>query len=221
MHTKRIAVGKGKKPKWFTTAKPGPYRKDRSMTLLYVIREVLKYADNAREAERIIHNGLVIVNKKAVREPKKSVGLMDVIDIPKLKKQYRVIPVKGKLELREITETESNIKPCRIVDKQTLGKDRIQINLHDGTTMLLNKSTFNTKDTLVLEIPSRKIKDIFEYKKGNTALIYHGRHSGEVGVITEITPGSATMKSKTKVGDIETLTDYVFVIGKDKPSISI
>lgn len=220
MHTKRIAAGKGKKPRWFATVKAGSHKKDSSVTLLHVVREILKYADNAREAKRIINNGLILVNKKLRREANSPVGLMDVIEIPKLKKYYRVLPVAGKLQLKEISEPEANIKPCKIINKQTIEKGKIQLNLHDGTTILLNKNTFKTKDTLILEIPSRKIKDVLEYKKGNTALISQGRHSGEIGVISAIVEGGASVKSKTRVGEIETLTDYVFIIGKEKPVIS-
>ena len=221
MHTKRIAAGKGKQPKWFVTSQAGAHRKQGSMTLLYVMRDVLKYADNAHEAERIIRSGQVVVNKKIIRELKQAVGLMDVVEIPKLAAYYRVLPAAHGIRLHEIREPESAVKPCRIVDKQTLKGGKTQLNLHDGTTILLNKNTFKTKDTLVLELPSRKIRDVLEYKTGAMALISKGRHSGKSGVISEVSTGGASMKSKTKVGDFETLTDYVFVIGKDTPAISI
>jgi len=221
MHTKRIAAGKGKQPKWFATSEAGAHKKQDSMTLLYVIRNVLKYADNAHEAERIIRSGLVVVNKKIVREPRQAVGLMDVVEIPKMAAYYRVLPSAHGVRLHEIREPESAVKPCRIADKQTLKGGRVQLNLHDGTTILLNKNTFKTKDTLLLELPSRKIRDVLEYKTGVMALISQGRHSGKSGVISEVSTGGASVKSKTKVGGFETLTDYVFVIGKDTPVISV
>jgi small subunit ribosomal protein S4e len=220
MHTKRIATGKGKQPKWVVTALAGSHKKQDSMTLLQAVRNVLKYADNAHEAERILHNGLIAVNKKIVREPKTAVGLMDVLEIPKMAAYYRVLPAARGVRLHEIREPESAVKPCRIVDKQTLKGGRVQLNLHDGTTILLNKGTFKTKDTLVLELPSRNIRDVLEYKTGAMALISRGRHSGKTGLIGVISAGGASVKSKTKVGDFETLSDYVFVIGKEKPVIS-
>lgn len=221
MHAKRIAAGMGKKPKWMKAVKAGPYGRENSITLLHVIRDLLKYADNAREAENILSMGLVSVNKKKIREAGRTVGLMDVIEILKLGKNYRVLPRAKSLYLREIQDSEANIKPCRVIKKQTVKKGGIQLNLHDGTNILLNKNAFKTKDTLLLELPSRKIKDVLEYKKGNTALISRGRHAGYVGVINEISEGKKSEKPKTKVGDVETLTDYIFVIGKDKPVISI
>ncbi|MBM3308832.1 MAG: 30S ribosomal protein S4e [Candidatus Altiarchaeales archaeon] len=221
MHTKRISIGKGKKPRWFAIIRAGSQKKENSLTMLYILRDVLKYADNSREASRILNNGLVSVNKKVIKEPNYTAGLMDVVEILKVGKYYRILPSGKGPKLREITEQEAKIKPCRIVNKQSVKNGKIQLNLHDGTTLLIEKNTFKTKDTLILEIPSRKIKEVLEYKKGNVALICQGRHSGETGVISQITEGTESGKSKTKVGDIETMTDYVFVIGKEKPLIAI
>ena len=221
MHKKRISVGKGKKPKWFVVSKPGPHSKGSSISLLYILRDILQYADNAREARAIINGGLILVNKKPIKEVKYPVGLMDVLEIPKLKKYYRVLPGKKEVRLVEISESESKTKLWKIINKQTHKKGKIQLNLHDGSNIIINKDTFKTKDTLVIEISSGKIKDVLEYKKGNTALVVHGRHSGGTGVISQITEAKEGRKSRVKLGEIETLTDYVFIIGKDKPLISI
>ena len=191
------------------------------MTLVYILRDVLKYADNAKEAISIASKGLVLVDKKVRREACEPVGLMDVVEFPKMGKFFRLLPGPKGLVLKEISEAESKIKPCRIVGKKSIAEGKTQISLNDGSVMLLTKDTFKTKDTLVLELPSRKIKDILEFKKGNTGLVYNGRHSGGSGEITEIHSGTASRKSSTKLGEVETLTDYVIVIGKGKPAISI
>jgi len=220
MHTKTLAAGKGKKNKWFATPKPGSHKKEDSITLLNIVRDLIKYADNAREAGKIISSGLILVNKKPKKEANSSVGLMDMVEIPKLNKYYRVMPSPKGPQLKEISASQASLKLCRIAGKRNLPKGNVQLILHDGTTMVLSKDTFHTKDTLVLEIPSRKIRDILEYKEGNTAIISHGIHSGKTGVITEITKGDAASKSRTKVGEMHTLTNYVFVIGRDKPAIT-
>ena len=46
-----------------------------------------------------------------------------------------------------------------------------------------------------------------------------GRHVGEIGVIENIKAGKVTYKLKG--GVFETLKDYAFVIGEDKPLIKI
>jgi len=221
MHTKRISSGYGKKPKWIVTPRPGPHKREESIPLLIVVRDILKYADTAREAKRIIHDGLIMVDKRIRKDERYGVGLMDTIDIPKIKKSFRVLPSKKGLILREIPSKESSIKPCKIMNKTIIKNGSIQLNLHDGSNIITDKTDYRTRDTLLIELPERKIKDGIEFKKGNIALIVHGRHSGEIGEINEISEGTATKKSITRLGEIQTLTDYIFVIGKKKPVITI
>jgi len=72
---------------------------------------------------------------------------------------------------------------------------------------------------VILELPERKIKDWIKFDKGNVAMIVRGRHSGDTGKIDEIFPGSAIHKSLTTMGDLQTLTEYIFIVGRDKPLI--
>jgi len=225
MHTKRIAVGYGKKDKWIVTPNPGPHPKDRSIPLLLIVRDILKYADTAREGKAIIHKGLISVDKKVRKDPKFGVGLMDIVEIPKLKKCYRVLPNKKgfrNLKLKEINPKESNLKLCKILNKRIIDKETMQLNLHDGSNILIKKEDsdkFKTKDTIVLELPKKNIKKVLNFKKGNTAIITKGRHSGELGKISEITESTQTRKSITKINGIQTLTDYVFIVGDEKKPI--
>jgi len=205
-HTKRIAVGYGKKPKFIITVSSGPHPKKRSLSLMYVLRDLLH----------------ILVDKKVRKNPNYGVGLMDIIEIPKIKKQFIVLPEKDKLVLKEIKKSESNIKLCRIMDKTILKNNITQLNLHDGSNIIIDKNDKNdyqTKDTVVLELPKRKIKDLIKFKKGNIALIMHGRHAGKTGKIDEILPGSKKHKSLTRIGELQTLTNYIFVIGGKKPLI--
>lgn len=221
MHTKRIASGYGKGKKWVTTPNPGPHTRGRSIPLLTVVRDVLGYADSSREAKRIIHGGLVLVDKKIRRDPKFGVGLMDILEFQRLKKYFRVMPAKNGRILKEISEKESKIKLCKIINKSIIKKGITQLSLHDGSSILTEKEDYNTKDSLVLELPGRKINDDIKFVKGNTALVVKGRHSGKAEKIKDISKGTATRKSITSLGDIQTLTDYLFVIGRDKSLIQI
>ncbi len=238
-HTKRIAAGYGKKHKWVTTPNPGKHKKGDSIPLILVVRDILGYADTSREAEKIIHDGLIFVDKKIRKDPKYGVGLMDVIDIPKANKHYRVIPSKkgltlsefqkefgamnlrSKFILKDIDERESNIKLCKIMNKTFLGEGSIQLNLHDGSNILVSNGEYDPRDTIVLDLQNRKITDVVKFEKNNLGMIVHGRHIGDKGEIGEIIEGTTTRKSLTRIGDIQTLTDYIFVIGKEKSLISL
>lgn len=220
MHTKRIAAGYGKKPRWIVTPR-GPHIADESIPLLLVVRDILEYADNAREARRIIMDGLVLVDGKPKKDPSYAVGLMDVVEIPRTKEYFRVLPSKNRFLLKPIDKKEAGIKPCKIIGKKVLKKGRIQLNLHDGSNILVEEDNYKTRDMVVLELPERRIKESVGFDKGSEGLIVRGRHRGESGRISVIHPGNEIQKSITEIGDFQTLTDYIFVIGKDKPVIEI
>lgn len=220
-HTKRIAAGYGKKHKWVTTPNPGKHKKEDSIPLMLVVRDILGYADTSREVKKIIHNGLILVDKKPRKDPKYGVGLMDVIDIPKANRHFRVIPGKKGLNLKEIDEKESKIKLCEILNKRVVSKDKIQLNLHDSSNIIISNGKYNPRDTIVLDLYDRKIMDVIKFEKDNIGMIVHGRHIGNTGKIDEIIEGTTTRKSLTRIGEIQTLTDYIFVIGREESLISL
>jgi len=223
-HTKRIATGYGKRHDFITTMAPGAHPKEKSLPLMYVLRDLLKYAGTAREVRKILADGLVLVDGRVRKDPRYGVGLMDVVAIPRIKKQFIVLPQRNKLVLKEIKKKESGVKLCRIVDKTMLEGNRIQLNLHDGSNVLIDykdKDDYETRDTVVLELPERKIKDSIKFRKGNMALVMDGRHAGNTGRIEEILLGSKERKSLTRVGELQTLTSYILVVGGEEPLIAL
>ncbi len=220
MHTKRIAAGYGKRPKWVVTPR-GPHEKANSIPVMLLLRDLLGYADNAREAKRILNEGLVLVDKKVCKDPKYAVGLMDVIEIPKTNEYFRVLPAKKGYYLKSINKAEAAIKPCKIVDKTIVDGGKVQVNLHDGKNLIVDKGVYKTRDTLILEIPAGKIKEHISFDLGCDAIISKGRHRGVSGKIKEISRGTMIQKSITQLDDLQTLTDYIFVIGKDKALIEV
>ena len=220
-HTKRIASGYGKQYKWIITPNPGSHPKKYSVPLLMVARDILKYADNAKEAKRIINNGLILVNGIPRNECKYGIGLMDVISIPKAKKHFRAIQGKKGLVLKEINEKESKFKLCKIINKSILKTGVTQLNLHDGGNIRIDsdKDKYKTRDTLVIGLPDKEIIKSISFDVDNLVAITRGRHSGETGKIKEILKGTETHRSLTRIGDIQTLTDYVFVVGDKKSMI--
>lgn len=228
MHTKRIASGGGKEYKWRVTVKPGRHQRNDSITLLNVVRDILKYADSYREARKVISDGLILVDREPVRDYQFGVGLMDVVEIPKLNLRFRVLPRSKGLYLKDISEKEAGMKLCKIVDKSTLRGGRIQLNLHDGSNILVDekmsaKKPFPLKvnDTLVVELPGRKVIESIEFKKGNTGMVMGGRHKGEVNTINDVLEGSVTRKSLTTIGGFQTPTIYIFAVGEKEPKISV
>ena len=224
VHTKRIASGYGKKPKWIISQHPGAHPRNYSIPLMVVIRDLLGYADNAREAKKIINSGEALVNGVVRRNAHYGVGLMDVIAIPKAKRYFRAMPSRKGLALKEIDEGGSKLWLCRIKDKTIIRNGKAQLNLHDGSNILVDAKDaqkYKTNDTLVFELPKKKINDCLEFKKGNNAMVVHGRRSGDTGKIEDIAGGTITRRSLTTLAGTQMPTDYVFVIGKQNPVISV
>jgi small subunit ribosomal protein S4e len=208
---------------WITSTAPGAHKKDWSMPIMIVIRDMLGLCDNASEGKRILSGRDVLVDGKVVTDPKFPVGLMDIISIPKINQHYRMLLDRnGKLRLVSVTEGREKWKLCRIDGKTTIKGGKTQLNLHDGRCILVEKDSFHCGDVVKLEMPTQKILETFKFGKGSVALIVSGVHAGEIGVIEEyvITRSSAPNLVRMKDGML-TIRDNVFVIGTKAPEITL
>jgi small subunit ribosomal protein S4e len=210
---------------WTVKPSPGPHPIEKSIPLGLIIRDYLKLTDTMKETKRVLSNNEIIVDGKIRKEYKYPVGLMDVISVPELKKDFRVMfDQKGKLTLIPTSSKDAKWKLCRIENKTIIKGNKTQINLHDGQNKIVKKDDYKTGDVLKIEFKDRKITDKYEFKKGNVSIIVGGSHIGEVANIQDLEtissskPNLAKMKGKT---DFLTLQEYVFPIGKTSPAIEI
>jgi len=230
MHQKRLSAPKTYKIprkvyKWVVKPSPGPHNKN-AVPLLIVVRDYLQLADTAREARRIIAAGEILVDGVPRKDYKFPVGLFDVIKIPKLNKSYRIVfDEKGRYVPIEIED--DNLKLYKIVNKTMVKGGRIQLNLFDGTNILADNS-YKTKDSILMEIPEKKIVDHLPFEIGALVMITGGTHAGEIGrvkdyrIIRSSSPNLVTVEVEGK--ELTTIEDYIFVIGKkdsDKPVIDL
>ncbi len=214
-----------KKTTWVVSPSPGPHKKFENIPLSILLRNVLKFAETLKEARSIIKQGKVLINNKIVRDEAFPIGLLDTVSIPKVKKYYRVVPVKKGLVPVEIDEKESNIKICRIRDKTILKKGKVQLNLNDGRNILAAADGYSTGDSLLIELPSLKIIKHLKLKPGASGIVVKGTDSGKTGKVKSIMQGSMSQPSKV-VCDLggstkEVLKDRFFVLGDDRPMISV
>lgn len=219
----KVFKPKRRKPAFVTSVRPGPHPKDRSVALSVVIRDMLNLARTAREARVILREGRVKVDGKVVKDPRRGIGFMDVISIPAINKHYRVVyDETRRLTLRETNEPD--FKLCRIQNK-TMTKKGLQLNLHDGRNILVDKDEYKTGDTIKIAIPSQKILEHYPMKEGSIVYVFGGKHAGEVGNVVEILPGTLTREPLVtlKSGDKEfqTSKEYAFVIGTKTPAIKL
>ncbi len=219
---------------WVVKPSPGPHPKERSIPLLILIRDVLKLAETAREARKIIKARKVLVDKRVITDHRFPVGFMDVVEFPDLGKFYRItMNRKGEVVPIEIDEKESFYKLVKIMDKTTVKGGNIQLNLHDGRNILVKVSdptnpkedVYKTKDVLLIEIPSQKIVSHIKYEPGKLAFLIGGNHVGELAKIKGIREYKGPWPNRTVLESngesFETVEDYVFVVGEEEPVLKV
>lgn len=225
---------KRKHGKFFVKPSPGPHPSRFSLTLLHVLRDLLKIVDSHREAKKLIGLGNIKVDGKIVRDKSFPAGLMDVISIEKMKKYYRILPDSHHgLILHEISEEDSLYKLCRINNKTTVKGGNIQLNLHDGRNILVKvidpknpkEDIYKRMDVLKITIPEQDIIKVLRFKENNLAIILSGKNIGQVGKIINILkrfgPKASTVSIQHDGGQTETLYDYTFIIGEESSEIKL
>ncbi len=225
-HEKRVAAPISwpitrKTHHWVVGANAGSHSKETGIPLLVVVRDMLKLANNSREAKRIINEGTISVDRKARTDYKYIVGLFDIVSIPSTNEYYRVLLDKQS-RFKLYKEDAGAMKLCRINNKTIVKKGTVQLNLHDGSNILASND-YKTFDTVLLG-ENREIAKHIAYKTGNLAMVVGGEHSGEIGRITQIRKvrGSGTnMVAISNEREFETIENYVFVIGESAPEIKV
>ena len=224
-HIKRLAAPKSwpiarKTSKYVTKPNPGTHPLEECIPLNILLRDILGLAKTTREVKKILKLNNVLVDGVRRTDVKFPVGIMDTVSIKEIQKYYRVIvKKKGKIAVIEISNAESELKPCKIVNK-SLVKGKVQINLFDGRNILVDKDGYKTGDSVVLKLPKQEIKEHIKLGKDSVVLLTAGKHIGDVGVVIDI----SGKKTKYRLSDgeiVETSTDYVFVIGKEKASVKV
>jgi small subunit ribosomal protein S4e len=206
-------------------AAPGPHPLEHAIPLGLVVRDYLDLCDTYKEARKIVSNGDVFVDGVKRKNFKFPCGLMDVVSIPKMRKNFRILYDRnGKLTLVPISESDAEWKLCRIQNKTILNGKKVQLNFHDGNNKLVEKDEYKTGDVLKIGFKEKKIDEIYKFDKGTISIIIGGTHIGEIASIEEIQiaasskPNLAKMKGEK---EFSTITEYVFPIGKTKPAITL
>jgi small subunit ribosomal protein S4e len=221
MHLKRYSMprywGLGVKKEKFVAFPRGSHPKSMSIPLQVVLRDMLGLASSAREAKTILNQGKVLVDKKARKDRNFSVGLMDIVEMPEMKKSYRVEAGKRGLVLKETRVSDRKL--CKIINKTVVKGGQEQLNLHDGKNILAGKKTrYKPGDSILISLPAQKILSHFPLKKGSKAVIVEGKNTGVSGTITAVSERKYMMEKATATLDaggrkVETLKKYVFVTG--------
>lgn len=216
---------------WAPKPTPGPHPGSHSLPLDILVRDELGLAKTRREVSRIVAARKVKIDGRP-RVKNYPAGLMDVLEFTDANLAYRMLPIKGKgLGLVQISKEEAKFKLCKILRKSTAPKGKIQYGTHDGRSLAFpatdsQSAAFATNDTLRISVPTQRILNHIKFEKGNYALVTAGRNIGKSGKIVELQRGNATRPAMVRIEDdagtkFDTMVDYTFVVGTDKPSIKL
>lgn len=221
---------------WVVKPSPGPHSLENCMPLAIIVRDVLGFAKTRKEAKTIVSQGKVYVDGVIRRKDDFPIGLMDVISIPDVGKDLRVLPSYKGLILNQINKEEAKFKLCRIEDKTIVSNGHVQLHFHDGSNMLIKvadsknqkEDVYETLDTLKISLPERQIFEYTKMKEKVFAIITGGKNIGKYGKIVEIEKAEGK-KLKNALVTIEdekgnryqTILNFVFAIGETQPLISL
>lgn len=221
---------------WVVKPSPGPHSLENCLPLAIVLRDILGFAKTRKEAKTIVSQGKVHVDGKVRREDDFPVGLMDVVSIRGINKYFRVVPSNKGLTLHLIGEEESNFKLCRIENKKVVKHGHIQLNLHDGSNIIVKvanptnpqEDTYQTLNTVKISLPKRQILEQIKMKKNDFAVITSGKNIGKYGKIIEIEEATEKKRRNALVtiedekgNRYQTILNFVFAIGEQQPLISM
>ena len=230
-HLSRLASPKTwelrrKTTKWIAKPMPGPHSLNGSFTLSFLLREMLEYAKTGKEISTVLHDNNILVDGVVRKDKKFPVGLMDVVEVAKLDEHYRVVYNRsGRFSLIPISKDESGIKLLKVVRKTMIKGGKLQVTLHDGKNILVDKFSGNVGDSILFDLKKKHIDKILNLDKGSLVYLSSGSHVGRFGKVKGVIKAKDLQKPKVIV-DIDgteyiTLAEYAFVVGKDKSEINL
>jgi small subunit ribosomal protein S4e len=221
---------------WVVKPSPGPHDGSNCLPLTIVLRDSLGFAKTRKEARTIVSQGKICIDGQIRRDDGFPVGLADVVSVLDVDKNFRVIPSAKGLVLQPIDKEEAKFKLCRIENKTTAKNGNMQLNLHDGSNILIKSAdaknpqedVFETIDSVKITLPERQIVESIKMKEKDYAIITGGKNIGKHGNIIQIEEASgkkrrnALVTIEDKKGNrYQTTLNFVFAIGETQPLISL
>lgn len=199
----------------FITASRGPHRRDSSLALVTIIRDVLKLAETSREARKVIKGRMVKVDGRVVTDPKRGLGVFDTLEAGG--KSYRIIPRKR----LELVESEAGSKIVQIIGKTAIKGGKIQANFNDGKNAVLGKNEYKVLDSLLISLPDQEVKEHIAFEPGVLVLITKGMNSGKMARLIDIERKRSRVWLEGGGKRFEAPLYGVIAVGKDRPLIEL
>lgn len=161
----------------------------KGISLLFLLRDVLKIVKTRKEARHMTLNGMVKVNNKVRKNENFPVQVFDTLNLSASQdvrdqkssvRNYRLEILNRKFRLVEVSAKDAESKIVCIVGKRLLAGGVVQMNLDDGQNFL-TKEKFSVGDSVVLNTKEDRIEKVLPLKEGAKVEIILGKHAGEKG----------------------------------------
>lgn len=162
-----------------------------SVSVVLAIRDMLNLARTSAEVKQMIHNKLIKINNRLVSEHNESIKLFSILHADK-EYMLTLSPTK-RYVFEETKETKHRI--CKVMNKTLVGKNLIQLNMHDGSNLLVKNNDIAVGDSVTLDM-SGKLVSHKPIKKGAKILVIQGKMLGSQGTIKEVSGKNVEIEFK-------------------------
>lgn len=179
---------------------PGSHKLDYSVSLLLLLRDVLGYAQNAKEARYIVNNQTVNVNGKKATSIKKPLGLFDVVEFPLIEKRFVILFDEfGKIKL--VNKKDNNLI-LKVVGKKHAKGKKYQLNAMNGYNLYVDEKTFkkiSVGDSVSYDPVKKKVLSTIPLDKKSFVYIFNGKYRGQFGQVEDFVHFSGLAKDTADI----------------------
>ena len=218
-HLKRLFMPKTwelkkKCKKFVTRPHPSGHPLDNTLSLNMLLRDVLNLAKTRKEVKKILQHNEIYVNGKVQKDEKNSIGLLDILSIKELNKNYRIVMDSlGRLNVKEVDKKETELIPCKITGKTYIKKGKKQLNCFNGFNIITEDDTkYKVGDVILYDYVKKKIVESYHLEKGAKAYIIRGKYRGTLCDVDKIEKNTITFTANKQT--YVTNKDYALALGK-------
>ena len=147
-----------------------------SVSVVSVVRDMLKIAHTAREVHAMIKQKALMINGKVVKDYHEPLHLFSLLDADK---RYKLtLTTAGRFTLEAST---AKTRVAKVVGKKMLRGKVVQINFHDGTN-LLTKDDVDVGGSAELDLKNKVVRWI-PLEKGVHVFVRSGKSLGQSGKV--------------------------------------
>ncbi len=162
-----------------------------TVPVVIAVRDMLNLASTMKEVKQMVHDKMLKINGKFVRDIHQPIPIFGVFQADK---SYKIsIKPTGRFELEETSDATRIVK---VIGKTVVWNGDVQYNLHDGTN-IISKEKINVGDSLVVDFEN-KIKKHLTVEKGKKVFVISGSNIGESGAITSVDGNNVAIKLHEK-----------------------